>query len=53
VGADAVAYTKDDVRVLAFAVPYGKELRLSVLTGPSVIPQGKYQELAQRVASHL
>jgi hypothetical protein len=53
VGADAVAYVSDATRILAFAVPYEKELRLVVLTGPSIIPQGKYTELAQHVASRL
>ncbi|MFC6021043.1 hypothetical protein ACFP2T_33335 [Plantactinospora solaniradicis] len=53
VGADAVVYTSDDVRVLAFAMPYEKELRVSVLTGPSIIPQTKYTELARQVASRL
>ncbi|MEO3817691.1 hypothetical protein [Plantactinospora sp. B24E8] len=53
VGADAVAYTKDNVRVLAFVEPYEKELRMAVLSGPALIPQDRYAELARKVADRL
>ncbi|MGI5145566.1 hypothetical protein ACQEVC_04075 [Plantactinospora sp. CA-294935] len=53
VGADAVAYTVDGARVLAFAVPYQQELRLVVLSGPSVIPQSKFAALGKQVAARL
>ncbi|GAA3756977.1 hypothetical protein GCM10022225_47750 [Plantactinospora mayteni] len=53
VGADAVAYTVEGARVLAFAVPYQQELRLVVLSGPSVIPQSKFAALGKQVAARL
>ncbi|MEE6256994.1 hypothetical protein [Plantactinospora sonchi] len=53
VGADAVAYTEENVRVLAFVKPYEQELRLVVLSGPALIPQGRYVDLARKVAERL
>ncbi|MGC5022412.1 hypothetical protein [Micromonospora sp. DT47] len=48
-GTDAVTYESDGARVLAVAVPYEKELRLLVFTGPTIVPQSKFTELAQHV----
>lgn len=53
VGADAVSYVEDDVRVLAFVEPYEKDLRMAVLSGPALIPQDKYVDLAKKVAERL
>lgn len=52
-GAGAVAYVTEGVRVLAVTVAYDKELRLFVLSGPSVIPQAKLTELARHIAPQL
>lgn len=48
-GTDAVTYESDGARVLAVAVPYEKELRLLLFTGPTIVPQSKFTELAQHV----
>ncbi|MBO4209100.1 hypothetical protein [Micromonospora echinofusca] len=53
VGAGAVTYVSDGVRVLAVTVPHGDDLRLFILSGPSVIPQAKLTELARHVAPQL
>ncbi|SIM88093.1 hypothetical protein [Micromonospora cremea] len=48
-GTDAVTYESDGARVLAVVVPYEKELRLLLFTGPTIVPQSKLTELAQHV----
>ncbi|MDH6465645.1 hypothetical protein M2302_005847 [Micromonospora sp. A200] len=48
-GTDAVTFESDGARVLAVAVPYEEELRLLVFTGPTIVPQSKFTELAQHV----
>ncbi|MEH1013547.1 hypothetical protein V6U90_10585 [Micromonospora sp. CPCC 206060] len=53
VGAGAVTYVTDGVRVLAVTVPHGDDLRLFILSGPSVIPPAKLTELARHVAPQL
>ncbi|MFC6014898.1 hypothetical protein ACFP2T_01635 [Plantactinospora solaniradicis] len=53
VGADAVSYVTDGARVLALALPYETDLRLAILTGPSIIPQNKLAELGKQLASRL
>lgn len=53
VGTDAVAYVTDGARVLAFVLPYETDLRLAILTGPSIIPQNKLAELGKQLASRL
>ncbi|HEY0698990.1 MAG TPA: hypothetical protein VGD43_14410 [Micromonospora sp.] len=51
VGAAAVSYvTEDEVRVITFVVPYEDELRLVAITGPEVVPQEKFTELAKLVS---
>ncbi|SCF34378.1 hypothetical protein GA0074695_5843 [Micromonospora viridifaciens] len=52
-GTDAVTYESDGARVLAVVVPYEKELRLLVLTGPAIVPQSKLTELAQHVVRQI
>jgi hypothetical protein len=52
-GADAVTYVSEGARVLAVAVPYEKELRLLVFSGPTIVPQGKFTELAEHVVTQI
>jgi hypothetical protein len=52
-GEDAVTYVTEGARVLAVAVPYEKELRLLVLTGPEIVPQSKIAELAKHVVTQI
>jgi hypothetical protein len=52
-GADAVTYVSEGARVLAVAVPYEKELRLLVFSGPTIVPQSKFTELAKHVVTQI
>ncbi|MEV4758895.1 hypothetical protein AB0J86_27885 [Micromonospora sp. NPDC049559] len=48
-GDGAVSYVTDGYRVLAATVAYRDELRLLVFSGPSIVPQDRLVELANRV----
>lgn len=52
-GAGAVTYVVDGARVLAVAVPYEKELRVLVFTGPAIVPQSRFTQLAEHVVAEI
>jgi hypothetical protein len=52
-GGEAVTYTSDGARFLAFAVAYQSDLRVVVLTGAPIVPVAKYEELGERIAPQL
>jgi hypothetical protein len=52
-GDEAVTYTTDGTRFVAFAVAYQSELRVVLLTGAPIVPVAKYKELAEHIAPQL
>ena len=52
-GDEAVTYTSGGTRFLAFAVAYQSDLRVVMLTGASIVPVAKYEELAEDIAPQI
>ena len=52
-GAAAVSYDDGSVRVLAAVAVHGEELRLLILTAPTIIPQDRLTQLADHVVAQI
>ena len=52
-GNEAMTLTSGGTRFFAFAVDYQSDLRVVILTGATIVPVAKYNELADHIATQL